>query len=63
MKTLISTFVVALAMAFTGPAFAGDVSKATTEAECKEAGGLLGCGCEKVLREGNVSSRIDPVLA
>jgi hypothetical protein len=39
MKTLVSTFIVALAVAFTGPAFAGDVTKATTKAECKEAGG------------------------
>ena len=39
MKTLVSTLVVALAVAFTGPAIAGDVSKATTKAECKEMGG------------------------
>jgi hypothetical protein len=32
MKTLISIFAVALALAFTGPAFAGDVKAAKTEA-------------------------------
>lgn len=38
MKTLISTFVIAL-VALAGPAFAGDLSKVTTKAECKELGG------------------------
>ena len=39
MKMLISTFTVALALAFTGPAFAGDVTAAKTEADCAKAGG------------------------
>ena len=39
MKNLVLTLVVALAVAFTGPAFAGDLTKATTKAECKEMGG------------------------
>lgn len=39
MKTLISTFALALAVAFTGPAFAGDVTKATDKASCDQAGG------------------------
>ena len=39
MKTLVSTFALALALAFTGPAFAGDVTKAKTEADCQKAGG------------------------
>ena len=39
MKTLISTLAVALALAFTGPAFAGDVTKATDKASCDTAGG------------------------
>ena len=39
MKILISTLAMAVALAFTGPAFAGDVSKAKTEADCKKAGG------------------------
>ncbi len=40
MKTLISIFAVALALAFTGPAFAGDVKAAKTEADCTKAGGV-----------------------
>jgi hypothetical protein len=39
MKTLISTLAVVLALAFTGPALAGDVKAAKTEADCKKAGG------------------------
>jgi hypothetical protein len=39
MKTFISMLVLALAVGLTGPAFAGDVTKATTKAECKKAGG------------------------
>ena len=38
MKMLISTFAVALALAFTGPAFAG-ATAAKTEADCAKAGG------------------------
>ena len=40
MKTLVSIFAGALALAFTGAAFAGDVTKAKTEADCKAAGGM-----------------------
>jgi hypothetical protein len=40
MKILISTLAVALALAFTGPAFAGDVTAAKTEADCTKAGGM-----------------------
>ena len=40
MRTLISTFVLALALAFTGPAFAGDVTKAKNQADCEKAGGM-----------------------
>jgi len=40
MKTLVSTFALALALAFTGPAFAGDVTKATDKASCDKAGGV-----------------------
>jgi hypothetical protein len=39
MKALISMFALALALAFTGPAFAGDVTKATNAADCEKAGG------------------------
>jgi hypothetical protein len=42
MKTLISTLAVALALAFTGPAFAGDVTKATDKASCDKW--LAACG-------------------
>jgi len=40
MKTLISTFALALALAFTGPAFAGDATTAKTQADCEKAGGM-----------------------
>ena len=41
MKTLVSIFAVALALAFTGPAFAaGDVTAAKTKADCHKAGGM-----------------------
>ena len=41
MKTLVSALAVALALTFTGPAFAGDVTAAKTEADCTKAGGVL----------------------
>ena len=40
MQILISTFAVALALAFTGPASAGDVTAAKTEADCQKAAGV-----------------------
>jgi hypothetical protein len=40
MKALVSAFAFALALAFTGPAFAGDVTKATDKASCDKAGGI-----------------------
>jgi hypothetical protein len=40
MKTLISMFALALALAFTAPAFAGDVTAAKTQADCQKAGGM-----------------------
>jgi hypothetical protein len=42
MKALISAVGLALALAFTGPAFAGagDVTKATDKASCDKAGGV-----------------------
>ena len=40
MKTFISIFAVTLALAFTGPAFAGDVTAAKTKADCHKAGGM-----------------------
>jgi hypothetical protein len=33
-------FALALALAFTGPTFAGDVTKATDKASCDKAGGV-----------------------
>ena len=40
MKGLVSMLALALALAFTGPAFAGDVTAAKTEADCTKAGGV-----------------------
>jgi hypothetical protein len=47
MKTLVSTFALALALAFTGPAFAGDVTKATDKASCDKAGGMWDASVNK----------------
>jgi hypothetical protein len=40
MKTLIFILAMTLAFALTGPAFAGDVTRAKTEADCQKAGGM-----------------------
>jgi hypothetical protein len=40
MKGLVSILALALALAFTGPAFAGDVTAAKIEADCAKAGGV-----------------------
>ena len=40
MKTLVSIFALTLALAFTGPAFAGDVTTAKNAADCAKAGGM-----------------------
>jgi hypothetical protein len=40
MKGLISILTLAVALAFTAPAFAGDVTAAKNEADCKKAGGM-----------------------
>ena len=40
MKTLVSILALALALAFTVPAFAGDVTAAKNEADCAKAGGM-----------------------
>jgi hypothetical protein len=49
MKTLVSMFALALALGFTAPAFAGagDVTKATTEADCTKAGGTWDAATKK----------------
>ena len=44
MKTLASTVALALALAFAGPAFAGDVTTAKTQADCEKAGGTWDAG-------------------
>jgi hypothetical protein len=40
MKSFVSIIAIAMALAFTGPAFAGDVKAAKTEADCTKAGGM-----------------------
>jgi flagellin-like protein len=40
MKGLASIIALALAIAFTGPAFAQDVTSAKTAADCEKAGGM-----------------------
>jgi hypothetical protein len=47
MKTLVSIFALALALGFTAPAFAGDVTKATNEADCTKAGGTWDATAKK----------------
>jgi phosphatidylglycerophosphate synthase len=47
MKTLMSMLALAVALAFTGPAFAGDVTAATTQADCEKAGGLWDANTSK----------------
>jgi hypothetical protein len=47
MKSLVSMFVLAWALAFTGPAFAGDVTKATNAADCAKAGGMWDASSNK----------------
>ena len=47
MKTLISMITLALALAFTGPAFAGDVTTAKTQADCEKAGGVWDAATSK----------------
>jgi hypothetical protein len=40
MKTLVSTLALTIALAFSGAAFAGDVSSAKNQADCEKAGGI-----------------------
>ena len=47
MKALLSMFALAFALAFTGPAFAGDVTKATNAADCEKAGGVWDASANK----------------
>lgn len=53
MKGIISALAVALALAFTGSAFAGDVTAAKNKADCHKAGGMWDaktntCGAKKM---------------
>jgi len=51
MRTLASILAVALAIAFTGFAFAGDVTSAKTATDCTKAGGIWNVAtnkCEKM---------------
>jgi hypothetical protein len=47
MTTFASAFALALALAVTGPAFAGDVTKATDKASCDKAGGVWDASANK----------------
>ena len=40
MKMVVSMWALAAAIAVTGPAFAQDVTKTTTKADCEQAGGM-----------------------
>jgi hypothetical protein len=52
MKTLVSTIALLLAFAVTGPAFAGDVSKASNQADCEKAGGIWNAETSKCSEKG-----------
>jgi len=47
MKSIASMIALALALAFTGPALAGDVTKATNAADCEKAGGMWDASTNK----------------
>ena len=58
MKTLVSTFALALALAFTGPAFAGDVTTAKNARRLRESWRHVGCSSLQVFGEAAVTLRI-----
>ena len=61
MRTLVSMFALALALTFTGPAFAGDVTKATNAAECEKAGGMWDASANKCTeKKGGKTEDLDP---
>jgi hypothetical protein len=47
MKVLFSIVALAFALAVTGPAFAGDVTTAKTQADCEKAGGTWDAATSK----------------
>ena len=47
MKTLLSTLALALALGFTMPAFAGDVTTAKNAADCEKVGGTWDAATNK----------------
>jgi len=47
MKALFSMVALAFALAVTGPAFAGDVTTAKTQADCEKAGGAWDAATSK----------------
>jgi hypothetical protein len=47
MKMLVSMFALALALAFTAPAFAGAVTAAKNQADCEKAGGMWDASTNK----------------
>ena len=47
MKTLMSMLALAVALAFAVPAFAGDVTTATNQADCEKAGGMWDASSNK----------------
>jgi hypothetical protein len=52
---------VALALAFTGPAFAGDVTKATNASDCEKAGGMWDASINKCKeKKGGKTEDSDP---
>ena len=51
MQPLISMCALALALAFTGPAFAGDVTTAKNQADCEKAGGMWDAANSKMLEK------------
>jgi len=47
MKALLSMVALAVALAVAGPAFAGDVTTAKTQADCEKAGGTWDAATSK----------------
>ena len=61
MKTVISMFALAVALAFTGPSFAGDVTTATNAADCEKAGGVWDASTNKgTEKKGGKTEDSDP---